>query len=88
MVLVLNLIGWKNATSFQDKLYRIVKQTKKDPRLLLTHYPLTHKRDQDKISPYKINTISGKQVMRIRKNMNKEKYELGDYKLIQNHIVW
>ena len=27
--------------------------------------------DQDRISPFKINTISSKQVMRIRKNINK-----------------
>ena len=38
--------------------------------------------DQDRISPYNINTISTRQVMR-----NKEKYQLGDYKLIQYQIL-
>ena len=38
--------------------------------------------DQDRISPYNINTISSRQVMR-----KKEKYELGDCKLIQYQIL-
>ena len=38
--------------------------------------------DQDRISPYNINTISNRQVMRIKK-----KYQLGDYKLIQYQIL-
>ena len=33
--------------------------------------PLTPMSDQDRISPFKINTISSKQVMRIRKSINK-----------------
>ena len=37
--------------------------------------------DQDRISPYNINTIS-RQVMRIKK-----KYQLEDYKLIQYQIL-
>ena len=37
--------------------------------------------DQDRISPYNINTISNRQVMRIKK-----KFQLGDYKLIQYQI--
>ena len=32
--------------------------------------PLTPMSDQDRISPYKINTISSRQVMRIKKNIN------------------
>ena len=32
--------------------------------------PLTPISDQDRISPYNINTISGRQVMRIKKNVN------------------
>ena len=47
----------------------------------LTFNPLTPKSDQDRISPYNINTISSRQVM------NKEKYQLGDYKLIQSQIL-
>ena len=35
--------------------------------------PLTPMSDQDRISPYNINTISSRQVMR-----KKEKYQLGD----------
>ena len=38
--------------------------------------------DQDRTSPYNINTISSKQVMR-----KKEKYQLGDYQLIQYQIL-
>ena len=38
--------------------------------------------DQDRILPYNIYTISGRQVMRIEK-----KYWLGDYKLIQYQIL-
>ena len=37
--------------------------------------------DQHKISPYNINTISSRQVMRIKK------YQLGDYKLIQYQFL-
>ena len=37
--------------------------------------------DQDIISPYNINTISSRQAIR------KEKYMLGDYKLIQYQIL-
>ena len=37
---------------------------------------------QDRISPYNIDTISSKQVMRIKK-----KYQLQDYKLIQYQIL-
>ena len=33
--------------------------------------PFTPKSDQDKISPYNINTISSRQVMRIEKNVNR-----------------
>ena len=32
--------------------------------------PLTPMNDQDRISPYNINTISSRQVMRIKKNIN------------------
>ena len=38
--------------------------------------------DQDRISPYNINTKSRRQVMRIKK-----KYQLGDYELIQYQIL-
>ena len=33
-------------------------------------HPLTRMGDQDRISPYNINTISSRQVMRIKKNVN------------------
>ena len=32
--------------------------------------PLTPISDQDRISPYNINTISSRQVMRLKENMN------------------
>ena len=42
--------------------------------------PLTPMSDQDRISPYNINTISSRQVMR-------KKNQLEDYKLIQYQIL-
>ena len=45
-------------------------------------YPLTPISDQDRISPYNINTISSRQVMRTKKNN-----PWGDYSLIQNQIL-
>ena len=42
--------------------------------------PLTSMSDQDRISPYNINTISSRQVMR-------KKNQLEDYKLIQYQIL-
>ena len=44
--------------------------------------PFTPKSDQDRISPYSINTMSRRQVLRI-----KRKYQLGNYKLIQYWIL-
>ena len=38
--------------------------------------------DHDRISPYNINTVSSRQVIRIKKNC-----QLGDYKLIQYQIL-
>ena len=37
--------------------------------------------DRERISPYNINTVSGRQVRRIKKT------QLGDYKLIQYQIL-
>ena len=45
-------------------------------------HPLIHMRDQDKISPYNINAISSRQVMRVKK-----KNQWKDYKLIQHQIL-
>ena len=44
--------------------------------------PLTPMSDQDRISPYNINTISSRQVMRIKK-----KISIMDYRLIQYQIL-
>ena len=35
-------------------------------------HPLTPMSDQDRISPYNINTISSRQVMRIKKNIQED----------------
>ena len=43
---------------------------------LLTVNPLTLMSDQDRISPYNINTISSRQVMRM--NIGEKKCQLGD----------
>ena len=40
--------------------------------------------DQDSISPYSINSISS---IYCTSDENKEKYQLGDYKLIQSQIL-
>ena len=37
---------------------------------ILYVYPLNPMSDQDRISPYNINTISSRQVMRIKKSIN------------------
>ena len=48
-----------------------MKRTKKCNHELKCLNPLTPMSDQDRISPYNINTISSRQVMRIKKNINK-----------------
>ena len=53
----------------------------KNKHTVICCLPLTPMSDQDIISPYNINTISSRQVIR------KEKYMLGDYKLIQYQIL-
>ena len=40
------------------------------PELLLNFVRITPLSDQDRISPYNINTISSRQVVRIKKNTN------------------
>ena len=55
-----------------------VKETEFPPSKKLTNTnaaftiinPLTPIRDQERISPYNISTISSRQVMRIKKNLN------------------
>ena len=44
--------------------------------------PFNSLSDRERISPYNINTVSGRQVRRIKK-----KTQLGDYKLIQYQIL-
>ena len=43
--------------------------------------------DQDRISPYNINTISSRQVMRIKKNISYGDYELIQYQILQTNIM-
>ena len=55
--------------------------------LFLKHISFSFKiftpmRDQDRISPYNIDTIPGRQVIR-----KKKKYQLGDHLLIQYRIL-
>ena len=42
----------------------------KEEENILYVNPLTPMSDQDRISPYNINTISSRQVMRIKKSIN------------------
>ena len=55
-------------------------------------YPFNAMSDQDRISPYNINTISSRQVMRIKKNiMQLEDHKLIQYQILQTNItrlVW
>ena len=56
--------------------------TERSGLLLEIFNPLTPMSDQDRISPYNINTESSRLVRRI-----KMKTQLGDYKLIQYQIL-
>ena len=47
----------------------LVEASEKNKQLL-QFYPLTPMSDQDRISPYSINTISTRQVMKIQKDIN------------------
>ena len=65
----------KNGETIRGRVGTIGYMGKFAPLLLLSisHFvikPLTPTSDQDRISPYNINTISSKQVMRIKKNIN------------------
>ena len=44
-------------------------------------YPFTPMSDQDRISPHNINTISIRQVMRIKKNISLRIFELIQYQI-------
>ena len=47
--------------------------------------------DQDRISPYNINTVSIRQVIRIEKNISLSDYELIQYQILQTNntrTVW
>ena len=62
-----------------------------DSRLYLDHViqllfrlnPLTPMFDQDRISPYNINTVSSRQVMRIKKNIDKGIISWSNTKFLQ-----
>ena len=47
-----------------------MQQTIQSDKLTVSFKPLTLMSDQDRISPYNINTISARYVMRIKKNIN------------------
>ena len=42
--------------------------------------------DQDRTSPYNINTISTRKVMRIKKNTNQGDYKSIQYQILQTNI--
>ena len=46
--------------------------------------PLSPGCDQDRISPYTISTISSRQVMRIKKNIN---YRWNQFQILQTSII-
>ena len=43
--------------------------------------------DQDRISPYNINTISSAQVMKIKKNINKEIISWIQYQILGTNVI-
>ena len=43
--------------------------------------------DQDRISPYNINTISSAQVMKIKKNINKEIISWIQYQILGTTVI-
>ena len=59
------ILGWSNTV-------RRVRNKIQDHFFLLHLKLLTPKGDQDRISPYNINTISSRKVMRKKKNINQE----------------
>ena len=63
----------KQSSSYQEIITRIKSQTMCNiykPKEYYFINPFTPTSDQDRISPYNINTISSRQVMRIEKNIN------------------
>ena len=49
--------------------------------------PLTPMSDQDRISPYNINTMSSRQVMRIKKKISIMDYMLIQYQILHTNIT-
>ena len=55
------------------------------PTCIRSVNPLTPMSDQDRISPYNINTISSRQVMRIKKNINEGMISWSTTKFSKQH---
>ena len=49
--------------------------------------PLISMSDQDKISPYNINTVSSRQVRTIKKKLNQGNFKLIHYQILQIEII-
>ena len=49
--------------------------------------PLTSMSDQDRISPYNVNSISIRQVMRMKKNTSLRIFWFIQYQILRNSIV-
>ena len=49
--------------------------------------PITPKSDQDRISPYIINTVSSTQALRIKKKTHLRNYKLIYYQILQTDII-
>ena len=64
---------------------RSVSTKKKKNYDMNTFTPLSPGCDQDRISPYTISTISSRQVMRIKKNIN---YWWNQFQILQTSIIW
>ena len=54
---------------------------------MTTLNPLTPMSDQDRISPYNINTISSRKVMRIKKKYKLREYKMIQYQILQTNII-
>ena len=66
----------------QFLVFFVPRQKRVNPLLPCSIHPITPMSDQNRTSPYNINTESSRQVGRIKK-----KTKLGDYKLIQYQIL-
>ena len=79
----------RNFTPCKGNVYHDERALRVYNQFLYPHelHPFTPNSDQDRISPYNINTISSRQVMRIKKNINWWIFHLIKYQILQTKII-